>query len=304
MKFDLGEVLSRSWQITWKNKVLWRFSLLPVLLSFLVVPLIFLPILFMNGSRFRGASFLREPIYFVIFYAVIILVNILGYILYGIATATVIRGVLRTNESAQKLSFTGLLNDGRKYWWRVMGVLLLIGLAISIIFFAIFSGMTLIGVATVGIGFICLQPIFLLMYPIMMVLYALVEVSQAAVVVDDLGVIASIQRGWRLVRTNFWRILLISLIVYFGIGLFSGIVILPFMTPFFIIPFLIQNQQFEINPQTMVWFVGAFVLLFIPVMALVQGISITFMKSTFTFVYLRLTKSQDNEPAAPIEANA
>ena len=177
-----------------------------------------------------------------------------------------------------------------------MGVLLLIGLGISIIFFAIFSGMTLIGVVTVGIEFICLQPIFLLMYPIMMVLYALVEVSQAAVVVDDLGVIASIKRGWELVKANFWRILLVSLIVYFGIGLFSGIVILPFMTPFFIIPFFMQNRQFEINPQTMVWFMGAFVLVFIPVMALVQGISITFMKSTFAFVYLRLTRLERYGP--------
>jgi len=44
------------------------------------------------------------------------------------------------------------------------------------------------------------------------------------------------------------------------------------------------------------WIMGGFSLIFIPVMALVQGIGLTFMKSVYTLVYLRLSKPQDIAP--------
>jgi hypothetical protein len=134
------------------------------------------------------------------------------------------------------------------------------------------------------------------MYPVMLVLYGFIEESQVGVVVDNLGVTDAIKRGWELVRANFWRIVLISLIVYFGIGFLSSIVMLPLMSPFFFIPFLMEGGRFEITPRTMTLFMGGFSLVFIPVMAFIQGIAITFMKSTYTLVYLRLTRRQDNAP--------
>ena len=39
MNFDVGDVLARAWQITWKHKILWVFNMFPVLLRFLFVPI-------------------------------------------------------------------------------------------------------------------------------------------------------------------------------------------------------------------------------------------------------------------------
>jgi hypothetical protein len=54
----------------------------------------------------------------------------------------------------------------------------------------------------------------------------------------------------------------------------------------------------------MMLFMGGFSLLFIPVMGIVQGFSLTFMKSAYTLVYLRLTKPQDDNAPVVLEANA
>lgn len=42
MTIDIGEVLSRAWQITWKHKILWAITALPVLIIFLAFPFMIL----------------------------------------------------------------------------------------------------------------------------------------------------------------------------------------------------------------------------------------------------------------------
>jgi hypothetical protein len=106
----------------------------------------------------------------------------------------------------------------------------------------------------------------------------------------------AITRGWNLVKENFWRFLLISLIIYLGITFLSSLVVLPFMAPFFFIPFLIDNPQIELSTQSIILFVAAFSVILLPVMALVQGITITFMKATYLLVYLRLTRDSKSQP--------
>ena len=296
MNFDFGEILSRALQITWKHKVLWVFSALPALLSFLIFPFMFVPMFFMDEGSFNTPFFIEEPVYVFLFIAFGILISLLSYVLYGISSSAVTLGVIRADEGVESFTFRGLIDDSRKYWWRVLGVLLLVGLGVSVIFMVIFGCMAIFGAVTIGIGYICMAPLMLLMYPAMLVLYGVIEESQVAVVVDDLGVTDAIQRGWELVRANFWRIVLISLVVYVGVGILSSVAMLPLMSPFFFFPFLVDGGQFDASPRTMILVMGGFSLLFLPVMAFVQGIGITFLKSTYALVYLRLTKSQDNTP--------
>jgi hypothetical protein len=303
MNFDFGEILSSAFKITWKHKILWLFSALPILLSFIIFPFVFVPIFFMDQGSFSDPFFLDSPLFAILFMVVMIFISLLSYVLYGISSSAVILGSIRADGGAEKFSFRELFNDSKPYWWRVLGVLLLIGLGIFAVFAVIFACFTLIGAVTMGLGFICLQPLMLLMYPLMMVIYGIIEVSQVGVVADELSVTDSIRRGWELVRANFWRVMLISLIVYFGISLLSGIIMLPLMSPLFLIPFFMESGTSQFNPRTMMLFMGGFSLLFIPVMAIVQGFGLTFMKSAYTLVYLRLTKPQDNTPVV-LEENA
>lgn len=303
MNFDFGEILSSAFKITWKHKILWVFSALPTLVSFIIFPLVFVPIFFMDQGSFGDPFFMDSPLYGILFIGFMIFISLLSYVLYGISSSAVILGSIRAEGGAEQFVFSGLFNDSKPYWWRVMGVLLVIGLGFFVIFAVIFGCFALLGAVTAGLGFICLQPLMLLMYPLMMVIYGIIEVSQVGAVADELSVTDSIRRGWDLVRANFWRVMLISLIVYFGMSLLSGIVMLPLMSPLFLIPFFMDSGMSEFNPRTMMLFMGGFSLIFIPVMGIVQGITLTFMKSTYTLVYLRLTKSQDNSPVV-LEENA
>jgi len=296
MNFDFGEAISRSFQLAWKHKILWAFSALPMLVSFLIFPVMFVPIFFLEERSFGHPTFIENP--FVIFALILfsIVVSIISYALYGISSSSIILGVIRADEGAERFTFNELLNDSRPYWWRMLGVMLLIGLGISLVFLVIFGCFAALGAVTMGIGFICLQPLFLLMYPLMLILYGFIEESQVAVVVENLGVVDAVKRGWELVRANFWRIVLISLIIYLGLGLVSSIVMIPFIAPMFAFPFFMDSGQFEPTPRTMVLVMGGFSCILFPIMGFIQAIVLTFMKSTYTIVYLRLTKQQGNVP--------
>lgn len=299
MSFDFGEILTRAVKITWKHKVLWLFSALPAILSFLFVPFMFLPIFFSETDPYREPFFVNQPAYVVLFIGFSLLISALSVVLYAISSSAVTLGVLQVDGGAEKLGTRKLFENSKSYLWRVLGVVLLIGLGISLLFMVIFGCMSLIGAMTVGLGFICMMPLFLVIYLIMMVLYGFIEVSQAAVVVDDIGVTDAIRRGWKLVTANFWRVLLISFVVYMGISILSSIIVLLFLTPFFFVPFLAEGGRFEPAPRTMSLIMGGFSLLLFPVMALIQGVTITFLKATYAIVYLRLTKPQDESQAVP-----
>ena len=294
MNFDFGEVLSRSFQIAWKHKILWAFSALPMLVSFLIFPVVFVPIFFMQDGSFGNSSFIENPLVVLSFILFSVVVSIISYALYGIASSSVILGVVRADEGAERFTFNELLTESRSYWWRVLGVMLLVGFGVGLAFTIIFGCMMLFGAVTVGIGFICIQPLFLLMYPLMMVLYGFIEESQVAVVAEDLGVTDAVRRGWELMRANFWRILLISLIVYLGLGVISSVIMLPFMSPMFAIPFFMDGGQFEPTSRTILLIMSGFGCIFFPVMAFIQSIFMTFLKSAYTILYLRLTRYQDD----------
>lgn len=301
MTFDIGEVLSRAIQITWRNKVLWLFSALPVVVSFLILPVMIVPMIFLGTDSSGTPVIFENPVFIVVFVLANILISVLSFALYIAGTSSLTLGIIRAENGDDVLPFRELLKDGMKYFTRILGVGLLIGVGVSLVFTVIFFGLALFGSVTAGIGFICAQPLILLMYPAMMVLYALIEQSNAAVVADDLGVMDAISKAWSLLKAHFWRILLISLIVYIGVSIVSSIVVIPFMMPMFFFPFLLEPSQVEESMRTFGLVMAAFGVILLPVMALVQGVAITFMKSTYVLVYLRLTRSS-NTFAADVPA--
>jgi hypothetical protein len=295
MNFEIGEVVSRALQITWKNKSFWGFVFLPMLINFLAIPLSFAPLIFLGDNPSGAPSFLENPIFLVLFIILHIIIALVSFVLmtYGYASLTL--GIVRAERGEADITFKGLLQDSKKYFPRMLGVMLLTYVGISFVFFVIFGCLILFGFVTAGIGFICIQPLIIVLYPVMMILYAFMEQSQAAVIADEMEVMQAINKGWELLKAYFWRLVLISLVIYLGIGIVSSFVVMPFMLPFFFFPFLFESNNFD--PQTFGLAMGGFMLLLLPVMALVQGVTITFMKSAYVLVYLRLTRTS-NMPMA------
>lgn len=296
MKFDLGEVLTRAWQITWKHKVLWVFNILPVLLSFLFLPVVFIPIFFMDPRSLAGSNFTEQPGYVLLVFGVGLLNTILSLLLYARGSASASLGILRAEEGEVDLSFRGLFQDGAQFFGRILGIVLLVGLGAGLVVLVFFGCLSLVGTLTGGIGMLCLQPLFLLIYPAMLVVYALMELSQAAVIVEDKGVSDALARGWDLTRNNFWSVIVITLLIYLAVTILSTIVMMPFMIPFFFFPFLMDNSQVELTLRTFGLMMAVFSIFLLPIMAIIQGFSLTYIKSAFMIVFLRLRRDPTLAP--------
>lgn len=303
MNFDIGDVMTRAWQITWKHKVLWAFSMFPILLSFLFVPIVFIPMFFIGPNSLVNQQFVNEPYYISLFLATNLFLIVLSLLLYTAGAAASSLGILRVENGREHLPFRDVFQDGLEYFWRILGVTLLMGVSVLVVFLFLFSCMMLFSFATLGLGMICFQPFFLLMYPATLLAYALIEESQAAVVADNLGVTKAISRAWSLMRAHFWKFALITVIIYIAIFLLSSIIMLPLMIPFFFLPLVMGSSGTNFDFQRLGWILMALSVLLLPVLAIVQGISLTYMKSAFMIVYLRLSRSTVLQTALQLPTN-
>ena len=300
MNLNIGEVLSRAVQITWRNKSYWGLVILPMLVNFVGIPLYFIPLFFLDENGSGVPVFFENPVFIVFFFIFHIVFILLTITLATYGYSALALGIVRLERGEEKTSFKQLLLDAKTYFPRMLGIMFLTTFVIGAIFSAIFGCMTLFGIVTAGIGFICVQPLFILMYPVMFILQAFMEQAQAAVVADGMGVTEALTKAWELLKTNFWRLALLSLVVYFAMSVLSGIIVAPFMIPFFFFPFFLESNNFD--PTTFGLAMIGIMLILFPLMALVQGVAVTFMKSVYILVYLRLTGSPSS--AVLVEATA
>lgn len=293
MNFDIGAVLTRAWQITWKNKVLWGITALPILPVFLMFPF-WLVLVFMDGfDPNKIENWVQNPAFVilgVIFYLVIIVGSVALQI---ISRAAVTLGIFKVETENQPVVFVDGLKNGLRYFWRIFGVLALISGGIFVVFLIFFACMALVSVATMGLGAICIQPLFLLMLPVSMLVMALMEQAEAAVVADELGIMEAVKRAYELIRSNVWRYVLITIVIYFGMNLIMSLIMFPLMIPFFFI--MMNNLDSGMDFNNMLKLQAVFGAVLFPVMALVQGFIMTYLKSAMMLVYLRLTRPANED---------
>jgi hypothetical protein len=295
MKVDFGELLTRAWQITWKNKVLWVISALPILVSFLIFP--FWIYMAFSGNFDPG----RMPQAMVRFFeneGFIVLIILFYGIVFGtslvlqvVSRSSGTLGVYRAEMGMQPVTFVDLIRDGFQYFLRILGISLALALVVIAFFLVFFACMAVASVATMGIGMICIQPLFFLFIPLSWLMMAVMEQAESAVVVDGLGVMDALKRGYELVKSNLLTFGLILVVIYLGMSVLMSIIMFPLMIPmFFIMMRTIEttgvpdfNNIFRIQ--------ALFMVVLIPVMGVQQGIMLTYLKSAMMVAYLRLTRS-------------
>lgn len=290
MSFDFGEVLTRAWQITWNHKILWVFGLLSMLIGFLFLPLGFVPALSIFLSEDIPFWF-EDPVYMIIFFGLFVLMMVASFFIGALAQAAISVGVLQAEQEDKKVSFNETLKASLPYFWRFMGIIALLMGGVFLVMFAFFAIQTLLTVLTLGLATMCLVPLQFLMYPLMIIVYAWQEQALASIIVNDLGVIEAAKRGWQVFRQNIWPVVLITLILYIGVGMLSGFVSIPLMIPFFAFPFLMIE---EIENTRIILIIASICLVaYLPVLAIFQSAVLTYMKSGWMLTYLRLTRNQE-----------
>jgi hypothetical protein len=297
---DYGYVLKRAWEIIWKFKVLWIFGILASCGQAASSG--------SSNSSYRFSSqdsnlfpqidrFFAQPdpaiialmIGFGIFF---VLALIVVFILLGtIGRVGLIRGTMKAEQGADRLTFGELWRDGLKYFWRVFGLNLLVGVVIFLVILALFvPGVILTGI-TFGLFLICCIPLMCLIVPAIWAVAVVIEQANIALVVENLGIVNALKRGWGVVRNNFGSMIVMSLILFLGVGLIGSLVIgLPFIiisAPAFIGAF--SGTTAALRNGMLIS--GLLFLVYLPVLLLLSGVLRSYTSSAWTLTYLRLTTS-------------
>ena len=300
MNFDLGEVLTYAWQIAWKNKVLWLvggvFGLFfSILFPLMMVPA-FLPVILRSTDLNRAGGFL-----IVGFFLFFILFFLFMFPFSAFMQIVLTRGILNVAQDAGELSIKELIRESRPYFLKVLGLLLLYSLATTLITFMVQGVVMLLTILTLGFGMLCAMPLMMLSYPAMFFAIVWMEQAMNGIVIDDFAMMDAVRQDWFLIRKNLLPIGLMALVVYFGVGMVSGALMMPFMAPIFIIPFsFVENN----NPNWAVLSISFLCMLAsAPIFALIFGWIMTFTKSAWVVTYLRLTRSA-GEPQPILQESA
>ncbi len=298
MNFDFGEVLSRAWQITWKQRVLWVIGILFGLFVSLMFPLMFSPLLFpilAQNSRMDLA-----PVVLVGFILAFILFMLVLYPISVLAQTSLTLGVLDVEQKDEGLSVRELLQRSLPYFWRVLGLMLLFAAGLMLIVFIVQIIALLLMVLTLGVGAICITPLSILMYPVIYGATVWMEQSMNGIIVDNLTVMEAARQGWNLLRNNALSLAVMALIIYLGVGMITGIVVMPLMFPIFMVPFgFLDHEANRIFLSVAI----ACAVAFIPLFAVLSGWSAIFTKSAWVLTYLRLTRNPGAQPL-PQQATA
>lgn len=300
---DIGEVLSRAWQVIWKHKVLWIFGLLAgctassnagsngVQYTFSGTDL-------PNGLVYYNLQDWQIALFIVAMIAIVLIIVVLAIILGTIGRIGLVRGTMQADAGESHLSFGELFRGSTPYFWRVFGLNLLIGLTIFIVMAVLFGFFVLLAVVTFGIGAICLLPLICLIIPIAWFVGVVVEQVNVALVVENTGVFEGIRRGWEVVRANLGEMILMGLILGLGGGMISFLIALPFA--FITLP-LIFSLAFGSTPG---WGLGISLLclvLYLPVLLVLNGALRSYIGSAWTLTYMRLTGRTPLPAAQSIE---
>ena len=289
MNFDYGNILTRTFQITWKHKVFWGILTLPMLVSFALFPFMFAFIFFIEENPSE-----MNNLFLVGFFILFILLILISTILQIFAVSAVTLGIVRVERDEGSVKFMDLLNDSREYFWRQLGVFLIVQLSVGAIFAAFFAFVFAATMVTMGLASLCLQPIIILMTPLSFLMIGVLEAAHTAVITENLNAWDAVKRGINVVREHIWKYIILTLIVYFGVSILSVFLIFPMFIPMMAFPILAESGN-EIGNFPMMGIIIIFLCIFFPIMAFVSAISQTLLKTSLDLTYLRLTQKGENQ---------
>ncbi len=302
MNFNFGEILTRAWHITWKYKVLWIFGILagcsqgggsgggggnsggqryPEGPSDFQVPP---EIQRLQPMLERAADWVAENWWiFIVLGLVIFLLILLGIFFGVIGRIGLIKGSYQAEQGADRLAFGELFSASLPYFWRVFGLSFLIGLA----FLVILLPLVVLGIVTAGVGFLCLLPLICLLIPVGWAVNLIIEQANRAIVLEDCSMLEGFKRGWEILKANPGPLIVMSLIL-FGISLGVGIVLaLPILIV--VVPAVIAFAMNEGRSFTPLFIAIGAICLYAPISWLLSGILNTFIHSSWTLTWMRLT---------------
>ncbi len=307
---DFGEVLRRSWEITWKNKALWLLGILASCSG--------------GGGGggssggqagggYRGYNFEsgefpelqrlldRMPPETLTAIALgvaclALFIGLLAVVLGALGQAGLIAG-FDLADAGHPVTLAEAFRRGLQSFWKILAIQIIVGVVLIVVGLAAAFGAGVFTIGTLGIGLICLAPLLCLLIPLLFLVGVYVMLTQVAVVVEDLSLLDAFQRGWGIFRAHMGSVLVMALILILGGGLVGLILAAPFLfIAFPVMLVLLAGDQGQISSGLLVGglcFVGL-----LPVVILLNGILQTFITGAWTLTFRRLA-AIPKEPAPP-----
>lgn len=248
---DLGYILRRAWEITWRHKILWLFG-------FLVSLGMVSARLGTSSSRWesvtrelppemqrRISGFLGGP-YLVVAIVVLVLAGIAlsaGLALLGALARAALVDQVRTAEDVGIATLRSGWEAGRRHLWTVFGIRLLLGLPIIVA--TVIGALPVVGTALLIAGrdrlavlvpgvfviefalFACLLPAICLAVLLSVPLSVLQRLAVRACVLEERGVRECVRSAWSMSREHLGPLALVWLILLcVGVGVMM-VVFLP-----------------------------------------------------------------------------
>ena len=326
MNFNFGEILTRAWQIVWKNKVLWIFGILASCGrgggSFnssgsgggnggFGTPLDLPPHMrqFLQTIQENLTTFIAITV------ALVCIIWIVTIFLSTIGKIGLIRGTAQADGGAEDLIFGQLFSESMPYFWRLFGLGLIASVPFVVLIAALVAGLLgylilipvsvssgsdmppVFGLGLILLVFGCIR----LLIPLAIVINLILRQAENAIVLEDMRVLPALSRGWDIFRKNLGPIIIMAIIltvISFAVGFIIAIPVL-----IVVLPAVIAFGVGEAQNWTPLAIAGVCLCLYIPISLLLNGIAIAYTESAWTLTYLRLTRLQDDEPVALLEAN-
>jgi hypothetical protein len=330
MNFDLVEVLTRAWKITWKHKVLWIFGILASC-----------------GQRSSGGNssgnqrgysggqtppnnpfsdqMIRQAADFfegmeawfsentwviavlVVVFLFFIILQIFLSITGGIG---LVRGVQQAETGVEQIRFGSLFGESLRYFWRVFGLGLTLFLPVVLVFIAFFV-LLIFGASSTaspsiesfmaGSSILLVIGLCCCLVPIMFLLGLYYTQALRALVLEDLGVFASLSRAWLIFIKNIGGLLFTAVIIFI-IRLIIGVIV---AIPVYVVIFPVFTKFFSEGFTSWQPFIlaGVFVLCYSPVTWFLNGVLMTYTETIWTLIYMRVTAPKEDAPIS-LPANA
>jgi hypothetical protein len=333
---DFGEVLTKAWKIVWKFKILWIFG-------------IFASCGTRSGGSYNGGSsnfqtggtpgqapnlppglednlykflnFVATPAFLIGFIILICVLLLLTVFFSIIGRIGLIKGAVDADAGAEHLGFGELWKSGLQYFWRFLGLSLLIGSPIIIFYLGLVIGGFFILVSYISgsrdNSFFIASPILLALLPVVCVLicflflFAIVigfisTQAERAIVIENEGILSGLRRGWNVLIKNLGPILIIWIITVviavvagFLIGLPLLLVVVPAFIAFGAAAVAGNGNNLSFMPLIIA---GLCAVAYTPVSLVAYGILTTYTESVWTLTYLRLTKQDVQAPLTSTNA--
>jgi hypothetical protein len=313
MTINIGEVLTRAWQISWKHKVLWIFGILAgcsasgggnnVSYQFSQGDLGTLPPQVEDAIERLVAS--PETMVGIIaaVFALVCVISLLVLALSTIGRIGLITGTHRADGGAARLAFGELVQASRPYFWRVFGLHFLLGLAVFVLVALSVAVGVALAVATFGVALLCLIPLVCLLIPLAWLITVILEQADNAIVIEDLSIPDGLSRAWRVITANLGAMVALGLILFVGIAIVSILIALPF----FLVAFPAFFAYTAAGPRTQNTVLALGLLcgcLYLPVLLVLNGLVQTYYHSAWTLTFMRSTGRGPALPAAtPVPAS-